>query len=479
PPASSSAPTAVPAAPAAAAAAAVAQPALDLSPNVAIPHSLPHLPPSYPATLFGALSPEDEHVTVWEPLTGKTVAGNAAPYRRNLSSWLNAHPGWEEKADELKSSKRRSAARRARAAANCFSVLCCYPVASFLAEDAATRLAALSMSRTPNNSGNGEDRNAIMSWSADDFVRLQEALFTLGQHCHALSCARHAIDVNRWQKVLTSVGAPKLEPTVLYCAHHMLKLGMQQMQPHVSLMLRTPSAALCSSSSSSSCSFGGLLPAMNNNRNVVGSPSSFGSHDMAVASVAQQCELGAAFLERSFRAPREPRVTVWNPANGRTISGNAAPCRRNLQAWMQQHPGWVPKEEGQLSSSRRNRNRKQLVAPHTMASEDDKLSGSSAKKRRAHALAVGAVAVEAVEPESPHFNEALQGLLVLSQSARSMRNGMTSSVSSSSLEMDDDGDDDDVDVDVDVDDDKSNGKGKDEDAMMSDEEDGAVERMEL
>ncbi|KAI0563922.1 BRK domain containing protein [Gracilaria domingensis] len=145
-----------------------------------MPRSLPHLAPSYPATLFGALSPDDEHVTVWEPLTGKTVAGNAAPYRRNLGAWLSAHPGWEEKADELKSSKRRSAARRARAAALSFSVLCCYPVAAFLADDAAKRLAALSTKHADD--ALLCDENAIASWTADDFVRLQEALFTLGQH---------------------------------------------------------------------------------------------------------------------------------------------------------------------------------------------------------------------------------------------------------------------------------------------------------
>eukprot|EP00178_Gracilaria_changii_P005289 TRINITY_DN1867_c0_g1_i1.p1 TRINITY_DN1867_c0_g1~~TRINITY_DN1867_c0_g1_i1.p1 ORF type:complete len:503 (+),score=117.86 TRINITY_DN1867_c0_g1_i1:136-1509(+) len=360
--------------------------ALDPSPTAPMPRSLPHLSPSYPASLFGSLSPEDEHVTVWEPLTGKTVAGNAAPYRRNLRAWLDAHPGWEEKADELKSSKRRSAARRARAAAQSFSVLCCYPVAAFLADDAAKRLHELHGVDAHSQSVPACDD--VVTWSADDFVRLQEALFTLAQHCHTVACAPHAIDAQRWNKVLAAVGAPKTEGSILYCTLHLLKRGMAK--------------------------HGGQLLA-------VGSPASVSSYDVMHA------ELGAALIERSFRTPREPRVTVWNPVNGRTISGNAAPCRRNLRAWMQQHPGWVPKEEGQLSSSRRNRNRK------VIGSRSQRLASSA--------------------PESAIFNDALEGLLELSQSSCATvlmtdeeggkKIALTSSVSSSSGDEDEEMEEDD------------------------------------
>eukprot|EP00166_Cyanidium_caldarium_P003676 ctg_3573.g802 len=67
---------------------------------------------------------DDEHVTVWNPDNGKTVAGNAAPYRRNLNIWLEKNPGWVEKFDSEKSTKRQSAARRSKAAANAFALLC-------------------------------------------------------------------------------------------------------------------------------------------------------------------------------------------------------------------------------------------------------------------------------------------------------------------------------------------------------------------
>lgn len=354
--------------------------------SLTIPHSLPNLSPSYPATLFGGLSADDEHVTVWEPRTGKTVAGNAAPYRRNLSTWLKGHPGWEEKADELKSSKRRSAARRSKNAAESFASLCCYPVATFLANEAGKRLQGL---------GDGEHCNeeAIMKWTTDDFVRLQEALFRLGQEYHTRSRANPEIGDKEWANVTSQIGGSKMQDTVVYCAHHMLTRGISKSQKEISGSPVT----------------GSFTPFSTSIPDIDASSASLSSHDIAGAGGPEsfggpsslptlQVGLGASSIERSFRAPREPRVTVWNPSNGRTISGNAAPCRRNLGAWMRQHPGWCPKEETQLSSSRRNRNRKGRPSSMPDAPDAPEAGPSS------------------LEPESPHFRDALQGLLHLSKS---------------------------------------------------------------
>lgn len=342
---------------------------------------MPNLTPSFPATLFGGVSAEDEHVTVWEPQTGKTVAGNAAPYRRNLATWLQGHPGWEEKADELKSSKRRSAARRSKSAADSFAALCCYPVASFLASDGARCLEALG----------DEDfctEEAMMTWTADDFVRLQEALFRLGQECHAQQCNPAELDDNRWADVANQIGGAKLQGTIVSCAHHMLTRGIAKSKWELAGNSSMPG-------SFSSVSFGGVdYPGVDAPASV-GSYENYGAGFEAFAPNSLPSfrgNLGASFLEKSFRAPREPRVTVWNPSNGRTISGNAAPCRRNLEAWMRQHPGWCPKEEGQLSSSRRNRSRKVQPSSVPTASEGE------------------------MEHESHIYNEALEGLLFLARS---------------------------------------------------------------
>lgn len=377
---------------------------ISTSPAIPIPQSLPNLQPSYPATLFGGLSADDEHVTVWEPHTGKTVAGNAAPYRRNLGAWLEGHPGWEEKADELKSSKRRTAARRSRSAADAFAALCCYPVAPFLASDAAQRLNAL-------GGANQCNEETMMMWTSDDFVRLQEALFRLGQECHRHSCNLGLVEANRWASVSAQVGGSKPESTIVYCAHHMLKRGIAKSQKELA-EIALPG------------SFGAVAPPFGTNSGI-GSPASVNSLDIRSTCIADPTGpsslptldggLGASFLERSFRAPREPRVTVWDPSNGRTISGNAAPCRRNLEAWMRQHPGWIPKEEGQLSSSRRNRNRK--IRPSSVPSS--RAAGASS-----------------VEPESPHFNDALEGLLGLSRSPSAFSPG---NGDAEDAEMEDDG----------------------------------------
>lgn len=352
-------------------------PCFPLPETGSLPQSLPNLSPSFPATLFGGLSADDEHVTVWEPSSGKTVAGNAAPYRRNLKSWLVAHPGWEEKADELKSSKRRSAARRSRAAADAFAALCCYPVARTLATEAARYLHAL---------GDGEHKSeeAMMLWTNDDWVRLQDALFRLGQELHGNKPICTQVDESKWAHVTAQIGGSKMQGTVVYCAHHMLTRGIEKSRREMGM----------------GSTFGGTSVGdgeMDGFGRRGGDSSNFGPSSLPV-----NMAFGGSFLEKSFRAPREPRVTVWNPSNGRTISGNAAPCRRNLETWMRQHPGWVPKEEGQLSSSRRNRSR-----------SGGKVRPSSLPNRRSRGI--GGVSFGA-EPESPHFQDAIQGLLCLSRS---------------------------------------------------------------
>lgn len=326
---------------------------------------------------------------MWEPRTGKTVAGNAAPYRRNLQSWLEAHPGWEEKADELKSSKRRSAARRLRTAAHSFAAMCCYQVASFLAGDAAARLNAI-LATNPTS-------DEKVQWSVEDFVRLQECLCRLGQQAHKESCNVSHLDSNRWSNITFELGESKDENTVLSCAHHMLTRGITKSIIEIS-----------ANRASWPTEFGSIVECPIPSSSLIGSPASpdltgtpgqsmFDGHAFSAPIPSSGA---AAVLERSFRAPREPRVTVWNPANGRTISGNAAPCRRNLDAWMRQHPGWLPKEEGQLSSSRRNRNRK--VRPASVP-----ISVKAAPVRMLPA------------PEISDFHDAIEGLLVLSKSPHS------------------------------------------------------------
>lgn len=475
-----------------------------------IPDSIALLSPSYPAALFGGLSVDDEHVTVWEPYTGKTVAGNAAPYRRNLDAWLSAHPGWEEKADELKSSKRRSAARRANTAAIAFSAACCYPAAVQLASDAARHLTLMDCKN--------DDAAVMSSWSVDDFVRLQEALARTTQEVHKYAGDCSKLDSRRWSNITGELGSSKLEPTVVYCALYMLQCGiaksMWELDEIVSIPSATSSEQTCKVVSKphttnvfkpihenvlplnvgkitrlptvspvsvlltmpyvkpvsvpnttiqnySKCSNMAGSPLNTHNHTCTHFCSSRGYLSKITARSMDESSFpimlapppgAAAVLERSFRTPREPRVTVWNPINGRTISGNAAPCRRNLQAWMKQHPGWVPKEEGQLSSSRRSRNRcrgrstsvpdvsapspvaavvwssmKSSVDSNSIYSKEVKISSKPCNLP----MKMSAVTVppHCANPElgqnatngsaeSPHFNDALEGLMVLSRGSQ-------------------------------------------------------------
>lgn len=407
------------------------------------------IPSSLPSS-FGQLGcPDDEHVTVWHPATGKTVAGNAAPYRRNLQSWLDIHEGWEEKADELKSSKRRSAARRARSAADSFAALCAYPVATTLVKHASDTLEHNHVADAGLVDAN--------SWSNDDYVRLQSALYELAQVVHAAGSRIEHVPTDSWSRIAASFKPPKQLVAVISIARELLLCGLRKhmeaaaaatSSQHTDLSLSPIIDSSLShgatrihavdSGAGPNAFYGPSLPheissvsspshgATSLSRNVsvencnaddvggtvsdpratsvrtgrpvsapipfdVGNRADLHSQKSSVASmggapatynsVAQVDELASAriscesqgfnsaqlsnslpnmdavahFLDRSFRTPREPRITVWEPTTGRTISGNAAPCRKNVQSWLADHPGWTVKNEDQLSSSRRSR----------------------------------------------------------------------------------------------------------------------------
>lgn len=431
-----------------------------------LPDAIAALSPSYPATLFGGLSPDDEHVTVWEPKTGKTVAGNAAPYRRNLQAWLHAHAGWEEKADELKSSKRRSAARRSRIVANHFAAVCCYPAAVYLTLHAARHIGSVVDNADPT-----APTDMMDGWSVDDFVKLQDSLAKYAQLLHQAlgdaegpvaaaglpSGSKRAIDtvLNAvvdpavWHNIAQDLGSDKHEATVVSCAYYMLLRGITKSLSELEAVVSAPPSApenVANSSLPSSAPTPTTSPiagsaaavppltALPAHAGRIAQPPAFapsclitGPYSLctkvedgtsadkqepsSVCRTVNKYEIpsaprgAAGVLERSLRTPREPRVTVWNPTNGRTISGNAAPCRRNLDTWMKQHPGWVPKEEGQLSSSRRNRHK---PTPKSSTSSLALPISCSAGGTRDYLLRA--------QPESPHFHDALEGLLVLSRS---------------------------------------------------------------
>ncbi|GAB0491649.1 hypothetical protein MMPV_002903 [Pyropia vietnamensis] len=409
---------------------------------------------------------DDEHVTVWEPATGKTVAGNAAPYRRNLSMWLLAHGGWEEKADELKSSKRRSAARRAKAAAASFSNLCvCTPVVAALLADARQRAAAVAVgpaavaaagggaapttavseeaaaaaaaaaaSTTPGTSpATGVAHLPYASeWPADLRVRLQEALVRLGEEVHAAGRDMSTLHPERWRALTASVGGGKTEEETLAMSIDALSRGLA-VHAHAAASLATLGGGMTGSSGSqsdlghASIDTSGLALLHNATKGgeesrglsavggglaasaaaavaaaaaagaspgggaAVGTGGSLGgggtvgllssSPAVGCSPLSSSVPTGNEFLgglAGGFRTAREPRVTVWEPATGRTLSGNAAPCRRNLGVWMTSHPGWLPKAEEQLSSSRRARNRKSFLGAGGVLVPMGSLGGVSA-----------------------------------------------------------------------------------------------------
>uniref|UniRef100_A0A7S0BDH8 BRK domain-containing protein n=2 Tax=Rhodosorus marinus TaxID=101924 RepID=A0A7S0BDH8_9RHOD len=268
--------------------------------------------------LFRGVAQEDEHVTVWEPRTGKTVAGNAAPYRKNLKGWLTQHPGWEEKADELKSSKRRSAVRRQRSISAAFAAMCFHAgdIVKTILNDIEGRLKV---------AGYPSD-NADVDWTAEEDSRLKELIVLLAEKLYSSNGTDHAVSSEQeWEQIQSGLGSRWKEFQILRRARELLITDLR--------------------------SHGG--------KSGQSSPRDVGSpRDDQVDTCGLSLSSTLSYLERHLATPREPRITVWEPATGRTVSGNAAPCRRNLEAWIKAHPGWEPKSEDQLTSIRRQKGRR-------------------------------------------------------------------------------------------------------------------------
>ncbi|CAI5469924.1 unnamed protein product [Closterium sp. Yama58-4] len=75
----------------------------------------------------------------------------------------------------------------------------------------------------------------------------------------------------------------------------------------------------------------------------------------------------------------EERVTVWNPAEGRKLSGQAAPMMKNLAGWLANHPGWEAHPKGAVVPS--NKKLKEASSDRTGGSHDSlgRLTGPSRK----------------------------------------------------------------------------------------------------
>lgn len=463
------------------------------------------IPSSLPSSVGQLGCPDDEHVTVWDPSTGKTVAGNAAPYRRNLKSWLDTHQGWEEKADALKSSKRRSAALRARTAAERFASLCVFPVACTLVRHATGTLERNHMSEIAFVNPS--------SWSNDDFIRLQSALFDLAQQVHRRGGKLEHVPHDAWSKIASSFKPAKDLPAVILTSRELLRCGVKRRAETVAASSPGRSVDSVMYSAQGTCS---SLPVSNvmsrgNSHNDTGSLENIGAgdssamSDMPHVSKAISCvvfvrpddchvdantrdeaamargrtgrpvsapiptaagtifradahqspgedmsredpcmfktnpnvevtdspqtlrpvsvsdfsilprslptvDAVSHFMDRVYGSSREPRITVWDPSTGRTISGNAAPCRKNLQLWLDQHPGWKAKNDGIASNSRRARKIPGVASGQISASYDQAAApfSSSVCSPRVEAMPFA--------DGSATIHEAVEGLLGLGQS---------------------------------------------------------------
>jgi hypothetical protein len=351
-------------------------------------------------------SPEDEHVTVWHPATGRTVAGNAAPYRRNLDAWLEKNPGWVEKSFEEKSSKRRRASRRSRAAMAAFSSLSTANdhVRDILKEvDQKVREALRERRRT------GTPEEAMMvaetvpiaseasfqdsftttvmnyvlkDWTSDEVVRLVELIVRCSEELAHLghgvvpSPVRnetpceihpHSTDTNSaWRKIFEAL--PSKHPSSVILRTHILFSQVLLAAAHrgtLTNLIQSPSPT--SSTSLGRTHLEHLNRALSSSHD-----SSYGAEQLAgfaslglhahSPSVSPATGLSCSAPTESNGTPRsmfrDVRVTVWDPTTGKTISGNAAPCWRNLEIWMKEHPGWCVKPEDELSASRRSKHKR-------------------------------------------------------------------------------------------------------------------------
>ncbi|KAA8499323.1 hypothetical protein FVE85_6908 [Porphyridium purpureum] len=378
--------------------------------------------PPFTASLFGA-APEDEHVTVWDPSTGKTIAGNAAPYRKNLSQWLAKNPNFCEKSDELKSSKRRSQNRRAKSAASLFAELCLMPE---LTQHIIRQLeGVLGESRENEVFPIAMDEDDEPDWSSEEYVRLEEGLCHLGEELLRASSSAtssgggsidneagsrgvlRAVTEAQWTALTSTIGTEKTQRevlsrslAVLVRASHLASMALQSQNHALQASLDDAMG------DDDDDEEGARPPKRSNSASLLvslASPGSamatgFGPDAGGLLMPALSLPPAAmSFMDRSFRVPREPRITVWEPITGRTVSGNAAPCRRNLDQWLTAHPGWVPKGEENLSNSRRARHRKQ-----------SRSTASSTNNTPAHG--------PAPDPIAPSLTAALEGLLLMKQS---------------------------------------------------------------
>lgn len=235
--------------------------------------------PPFSVFLYGGMTQEDEHVTVWEPSSGKTVAGNAAPYRKNLRGWLAAHPGWEEKADELKSSKRRSAARRQKAISSAFASLCVHggELPHAIMSDSTFWLRA---------SGASEGPSSDSEWTSDEDSRLKEALVHLAEDLYFAQGDPSYNSELQWKRIGSSFVPRWNEVDVMRRARDLLKKGLlSYVSDHRGF--NTPLAT----------SYGSPLDS-----NAI--------HSFSPVSSP------FSYFDRQLVAPREPRITVWEPATG-------------------------------------------------------------------------------------------------------------------------------------------------------------------
>lgn len=371
-----------------------------------------------PLYSFFFTPPEDEHVTVWEPLTGKTVAGNAAPYRKNLRAWLESHPGWEEKADELKSSKRRSLLRRRKQVQTAFSNLLANGELAYVlkssAEKVLTLLGSMRQAGSDSDATTLEQESShslskptkVNEWSSEEITRLQEALVYLGEEFLAMRDRSCLESTDKWRSILNYV---------FYKTIHIEKNSWGNLeQEHLKELLEYAMKLLESSSH--------RISSEENHLNFSSSSlSSSPKADDMHPSNDQIFQMPPLFLSpSSFTSHREPRITVWDPKTGRTISGNAAPCAKNLESWMALHPGWVPKSEEYLSSSRKGRQRrgKGRISVHSSevaSSAPSVLSmkAAASNEDNSHPNSLSHFSASVQLAESPAFNDALDGLLLM------------------------------------------------------------------